>query len=95
MQLEHYWRLNHHQFGGAPFVMWLIAQIFTEHGYEIQVGLTAKPITPEGIETVALKSADELQSRLLNVFGIDIPEIETLWPMLVERHARMMTEQSE
>ena len=73
----------------SPFVMALIAQLFVEDGYEIQVGRAARTITAQGVETKILDSADELQDRLKSVFGLDVPEVADLWPTIVERHEQL------
>ncbi len=70
----------------STFVQVLIVQKFNETGYDIQAGLFAKTITPEGVEERVIESYSELAERLQSVFGIFEPEIETLWPKLVRTH---------
>ena len=73
----------------SPFVMALIAQLFVQDGFEIQVGRTARKVTSAGVETKLLDSADELQDRLKSVFSLDVPEVTRLWPTIVERHDQL------
>lgn len=76
----------------SPFVMVLIAQIFVAGGYEIQLGRAARTITADGVKTTLLENADELQTRLKNVFGLDVPEVAELWPTIVERHEQLFVD---
>ncbi|MBT4159673.1 MAG: arylamine N-acetyltransferase [Gammaproteobacteria bacterium] len=70
----------------SPFMLALICQRFVEHGYEIQLGRMAKTVTTAGVRTELLDSADDLVTRLRDVFQLDIPEVADLWPRIVERH---------
>ena len=70
----------------SPFVMALICQLFTDGGYEIQLGRMAKTITADGAESKLLNSAEEFVERLNTVFDLDVPEAARLWPRVVERH---------
>jgi len=72
-----------------PFVKVLIVQRFVEGGYEIQVGRVSKRITADGVTTTLLDSSEQLVERLNAVFGLDVPEVATLWPVIVERHDQL------
>lgn len=73
----------------SPFVMNLVCQRFVEGGYEIQRGRVAKRITTGGADTWLLDDAGALMERLQTVFGLDVPEVATLWPKIVQRHAEL------
>ena len=70
----------------SPFIMAFICQRFVQHGYEVQLGRMARSITPGGIETRLLNSAEEFVDRLQKTFDLDIPEAADIWPRIVERH---------
>jgi len=77
-------------FEQSPFVTWLIAQRFTQDGYEIQVGQTSKTITAKEVITRTVQSLDELQTRLRDIFGLDVPDVARLWPTIRERHQQLI-----
>ena len=77
----------------SPFVMVLVCQQFTPDGYEIQIGRTARTITPAGETSRDLESADALMARLEGVFGITDPAVAGLWPEMCRRHAEYFGEE--
>ena len=68
-----------------------VCQQFVEHGYETQLGRVARTITPTGVESRLINSADELIDRLKATFRLDIPEVARLWPRIVDRHDKVFT----
>lgn len=70
----------------SPFVANLICQKFVPHGYDIQVGRVAKQVTPQGKREWLIDSADELLETLSDRFGLDVPEVASLWDAIVTRH---------
>ena len=75
----------------SPFVRALVLQKFTQRGYEIQLGLTAKTITPDGVDSKTLDSVEQLKERLATVFNIVDPGIDGLWPKLVDTHQALFS----
>ena len=73
----------------SPFVMNLVCQRFADDGYEVQLGRVAKRIRPGGVDSWLLNDAGELLERLRTVFDLDVPEVATLWPRMVQRHAEL------
>lgn len=78
--------------GESPFVTSLVCQRFVDGGYEIQRGLCAGRISPDGADSWLLHDAGELVERLRTAFGLDVPDAGSLWPRLVERHAEWLDE---
>ncbi len=70
----------------SPFVMNFICQRFVKGGYEIQVGRLARFVGPQGVEERLLDTSEEFAQRLEAVFELDIPETESLWQQVCERH---------
>jgi len=70
----------------SPFVIALVVQRFTENGYEVQIGKHARTISPSGVVTREIQSADELVDRLASAFGLEVPEIADIWPKICQRH---------
>lgn len=70
----------------SPFVANLVCQKFVPHGYDIQVGRVAKQVTPQGKREWLIDSADELLETLSDRFGLDVPEVASLWDAMVARH---------
>lgn len=73
----------------SPFVMNLVCQRFVEGGYDIQLGRLAKRVTPNRVDSWLLNEPQELVSRLKQSFGLDVPEVASLWPRILERHAQL------
>ena len=73
----------------SPFMMNLVCQRFVDGGYEVQLGRLAKRISPDGVDSWLLNDADELLERLRTVFELDVPEVGTLWPRIMQRHAEL------
>ncbi len=76
----------------SPFVMTFICQQFVEGGYEVQLGRTARSITPDGVQTRVLANEDEFVNRLQDVFKLEVPEVSRLWSKIVARHQEMFNE---
>jgi hypothetical protein len=72
-----------------------VVQRFNEVGYDIQVGLTAKTVSPSGVEAVTLESSEALKQRLETVFGIVDPEIDSLWLKLVKVHEQFIASKDQ
>lgn len=72
----------------SPFVMALIVQIFTPDAIHIQLGKTWHVLSPgEGKTSGEVASAEELQARLADIFGIT-EDISTLWDSICAAHER-------
>lgn len=79
----------------SPFVLALVCQQFVEQGYETQLGRVARTITPAGVESRLINSADELIDRLKTTFRLDVPEVARLWPRIVDRHNKVFTKKKK
>jgi arylamine N-acetyltransferase len=58
-------------------------------------GRTVRTVTPAGVETRLLNSADELVAVLADDFDLDVPEAAGLWPRVVARHEVVMATAAE
>jgi N-hydroxyarylamine O-acetyltransferase len=76
----------------SQFVKNLVTFRFTQQGYEAQVGRLAKRITEQGVESWLVDSAEQLVERLETVFGLDVPQVATLWQRIMDRHDQLMRE---
>jgi N-hydroxyarylamine O-acetyltransferase len=71
------------------FVQNLVAQRHTPEGFQILRGRTIRRLTPTSQDDRVIESADELVALLRDVFSLDVPEVETLWPKICERHEQV------
>jgi len=73
----------------SGFVLNLVLQARTAHEHKTLRGRVLKVRTAAGTESRILGSADELLDVLSNHFGLNMPEIEKLWPQIVARHEQV------
>lgn len=78
----------------SPFVQNLVAQRHVADGMEILRGRTIRLVTPHGAEERLIADADDLVATLSGVFGLDMPEVASLWPKICERHEQVMAQRS-
>jgi len=78
----------------SPFVRALVLQIFNETGYDIQIGLMAKTVAPEGVTARRIESIAEFEDRMANVFNLSDPDVQGLWPKLTATHALMFPDEA-
>lgn len=78
----------------SPFVRALVLQIFNPTGYDIQIGLTAKTVTPKGVTSHRIESIVELEERMATVFNLSDPDMQSLWPKLTATHALMFPDEA-
>jgi len=71
---------------GSGFVLNLVVQLRTPNRHLSLRGRVLQIGTVNGIETEVLTSAEELQTTLIDVFDLDVPEVTDLWPRIVSRH---------
>ncbi|HEY2752648.1 arylamine N-acetyltransferase family protein [Phenylobacterium sp.] len=74
----------------SPFVLNLIVQRFRADTILQLRGRVFRTVTPRGVETRLLRSADELVAVLASDFGLDVPEAAGLWPRVVARHEEVL-----
>ena len=74
----------------SQFVLNLVAQRFRGDVILQLRGRTLRTVTPAGVETRLLESAEELVAVLADDFSLDVPEAAGLWPRVVARHAEVM-----
>lgn len=55
-------------------------------------GRTVVTSGPGGVEKRLLESADELAAVVRDDFGLDVPEVATIWPKVVARHEALFGE---
>ncbi|HWA92222.1 MAG TPA: arylamine N-acetyltransferase [Rhizomicrobium sp.] len=75
----------------SPFVQNLVAQRHTPEGLTVLRGRVVRLVTPQGFTDRTLDSEDELVRFLREGFGLDVPEIASLWPKICERHEALFT----
>jgi N-hydroxyarylamine O-acetyltransferase len=73
----------------SPFVQNLTCQRHTSEGLTILRGRMLRHITPRNLEERPLNDAEELVSVLRSEFDLDAPEVASLWPKVVARHAAL------
>jgi N-hydroxyarylamine O-acetyltransferase len=76
----------------SPFVLNLNVQKFAPQGYDIQVGRMAKQLTPEGKREWLIESPAHLHESLNERFGLDVPEVASLWDRIAARHEALFGE---
>ncbi len=70
----------------SSFVLNLVAQKRTPETHIVLRGRVFTINTATGNETRTLRSRGELADTLANTFRLDVPEAESLWDRIVERH---------
>ena len=76
----------------SHFVLNLIVQRYRGDTILQMRGRTLRTVTPAGVETRLLMSADELVTVLAEDFGLEAPEAAALWPRVAARHEEVMAE---
>jgi arylamine N-acetyltransferase len=74
----------------SSFVKNLVCQRATAWGYDIQVGLIARRLTPDGVSERVIESPDALLDSLNRRFGLDVPDIARSWDTLEAAHRRFV-----
>jgi N-hydroxyarylamine O-acetyltransferase len=74
----------------SHFVLNLIVQRYRGDTILQMRGRILRTVTPAGVETRLLMSADELVTVLAEEFGLHVPEAAGLWPRIVARHEEVM-----
>jgi N-hydroxyarylamine O-acetyltransferase len=70
----------------SNFVQNAVVQRHVEGGVAIMRGRVLRRITPEAADDHLINSASDYVATLHGVFGLDVPEAETLWPAICARH---------
>ena len=87
-----------HELQTAPesmFRMNLICQRFKGDGVILQLlGRNLRTLRPGTKQDRVLASADELVSVLAGDFGLDVPEVASLWPRIRARHEEVLAAQA-
>jgi N-hydroxyarylamine O-acetyltransferase len=78
----------------SPFVQNLIAQRHTDYGVAILRGRVLRKVRPGLVEDSIIDSAKELSATLQTVFGLNVPEAESLWPKICARHDEVLAQQN-
>ncbi|MBS0471936.1 MAG: arylamine N-acetyltransferase [Proteobacteria bacterium] len=76
----------------SPFVQNLVAQRHTADGIAILRGRVLRRLTPAATDECEIADAGELIRTLSDVFGLDVPEVATLWPRIVARHDEVLAQ---
>jgi N-hydroxyarylamine O-acetyltransferase len=76
----------------STFTQNLIAQRYRGEMLLQLRGRVFRQVTPAGVDSRLLASADELVAVLMDEFGLDVPEVVGLWPRVVARHDAVMAE---
>jgi N-hydroxyarylamine O-acetyltransferase len=71
----------------SPFVQNLVAKRRVGNDYYTLRGRVFTRTDESGEEKSVLDSAAECVRRLRDTFDLDVPEVESLWPAICERHA--------
>lgn len=79
----------------SHFVLNLIVQRYRGDTILQLRGRVLRTVTPAGVETRLLGSADDLVAVLASEFGLDAPEAAALWPRVVARHNEVMAAAAE
>jgi N-hydroxyarylamine O-acetyltransferase len=74
----------------SPFALNLIVQRFRADTILQLRGRVFRMVTPGGVETRLLGSADELVAVMATEFDLDVPEAADLWPGVLTRHEEVM-----
>ena len=78
----------------ATFVQNFVAQIMRENSITCLTGKVMRDKTSVGTTKTILSSAKELEHTLVEVFGIEDPEIRSIWPRIQARHAVLFGDQT-
>ncbi len=76
----------------SGFVQNLVAQRFKDGAILQLRGRVFRRLTPDGLDTRTLDSADELLAVLKDEFGLDVPEVAGLWPKVLARHEQVLAD---
>ena len=79
----------------SHFVLNLIVQRYRGDTILQLRGRVLRTVTPAGVETRLIESADELVAVLATEFGLDAPEAAGLWPRVVARHEEVLAAAAE
>jgi N-hydroxyarylamine O-acetyltransferase len=74
----------------SSFVQNVVCQRHVPDGLVMLRGKVMKRVTATGVTRSELGSPDELVETLAEVFGLDLPEAATLWPVIEARQAERM-----
>ena len=64
----------------------------THYGYHTLIDRTVRKITPEGVEQAEVANVKEYINALKSHFALDVPEVESLWPLICEQHENYLRE---
>ena len=78
----------------AIFVQNFVAQIMRENSITCLTGKVMRDKTSAGTTKTILSSAKELEHTLVEVFGIEDPEVQSIWPKIQARHAVLFGNQT-
>lgn len=76
------------------FVQNLAAHIMHENSITSLTGKVIRVKTSAGTTKTLLSSAKELETTLADIFGIEDPEIQSIWPKIQARHTALFGDQS-
>ena len=78
----------------SPFVMNAVVQRHLPDCLAMMRGRGLKTLTVAGAESREINSAHEYVETLSQVFGLDLPEAESLWPKIIARHEQLFGNRS-
>ncbi|MGE0443055.1 MAG: arylamine N-acetyltransferase [Gemmatimonadales bacterium] len=70
----------------SPFVRRTVCHRFDGEGFVTLRGAVLTRTTPRGATSRVLADADDYVETLRGGFGLDLPEVRRLWPVVMERH---------
>ncbi|MBT8152525.1 arylamine N-acetyltransferase [Epibacterium ulvae] len=73
----------------SPFRRTLTAQRRTPDTHTVLRGLVKTTQCPDGVQTKTLGDVNALRACLQSEFNLDVPEVASLWPQLVQRHTEL------
>jgi N-hydroxyarylamine O-acetyltransferase len=76
----------------SPFVQHAMVFRRTQGGFSSLIDRTLRTITPNEVKRTTIDTADEYVNTLKTRFGLDVPEVASLWPALCERHEAYLRE---
>lgn len=76
----------------SPFVQNLVVQRHTPTGLAILRGRTLRELSPTETRERVFEDVTDLMTTLKSGFGLDVPEVEALWPKIVARHDEVMAQ---
>ena len=68
-----------------------VAQRQLEDGVAVMRGRVFRHVRPDGIEERVVESASDYIGTLRDIFDLDVPEAETLWPSICARHEALFS----